>query len=94
VTEQVTEQVTNQVTEQVTSQVTEQVTELVTSQVTEQVTEHLTQEKLIRALELQSKPITEADRRRIVECTDVDTLNRWFDRSFTVATAAELFDES
>ncbi|MBR7830068.1 hypothetical protein KDK95_27445 [Actinospica sp. MGRD01-02] len=83
-----------QVTEQVTATVTEQVTATVTEQVTATVTEHLMQEKLIRALELQSKPLTEADRRRIVACTDVDTLNRWFDRSFTVATAGELFDES
>ncbi len=67
-------------------------------QVTEQVTRETkikdAAEKLIRVLELQSKPITDEDRRRIVACTDVDLLNRWFDRSFTVATAAELFDEA
>src|SRR6266568_6375420 len=59
-------------------------------QVTEQVTRETkikdAAEKLIRVLELQSKPITDEDRRRIVACTDVDLLNRWFDRSFTVAT--------
>ena len=47
---------------------------------------------LLRSLSLQSKPITEADRKRITDCADLDELIRWFDRSFTVATAAELFD--
>jgi len=51
-------------------------------------------EKVIRALELQSKPIAEADRQRILECTDIDTLDHWFERTFTVAAASELFDES
>jgi hypothetical protein len=88
----------DQVTEKVTAEVTQQVTQQVTEQVTEQVTRETkikdAVEKLIRVLELQSKPFSDEDRQRIVECTDVELLNRWFDRSFTVATAADLFNEA
>jgi hypothetical protein len=48
---------------------------------------------VIRALTLQSKPITDEDRQRILRFTDLDQLIRWFDRSFTVSSASELFNE-
>jgi len=75
-------------------QVTEKVTEEVTQRVAHETRLKDRSESLLRALELQSKPISDADRQRILECTDVDVLDRWFDRSFTVAAASELFDEA
>lgn len=80
----------------------DQVTEKVTAEVTKEVTELATRltrikyrsEAVIRALELQSKPITQEDLRRILECSDIELLDRWFDRSFAVAAASELFDEA
>ncbi|MFD8368172.1 RpnC/YadD family protein [Streptomyces hygroscopicus] len=48
---------------------------------------------VLRVLEKRGIPTLAETRDRITNCTDLDTLDRWFDRAFTVSTADELFAE-
>ncbi|WTW97084.1 hypothetical protein OG216_28645 [Streptomycetaceae bacterium NBC_01309] len=48
---------------------------------------------VVRVLERRGVAVSEADRQRVIECEDLDTLSAWFDRAFDVATADELFAE-
>lgn len=42
-------------------------------------------------LEKRGLAVSVTDRSRITGCTDLDTLDRWFDRAITVTDASELF---
>ncbi|MFD0651022.1 hypothetical protein ACFQ2Y_23140 [Streptomyces malaysiensis subsp. malaysiensis] len=42
-------------------------------------------------MEKRGIPTLAATRDRITHCTDLGTLDRWFDRAFTVSTTDELF---
>ncbi|MGW7689221.1 hypothetical protein ACWGMA_10140 [Streptomyces asiaticus] len=48
---------------------------------------------VLRVLKARGIPTSDETRDRIANCTDLDTLDRWFDRAITVATADELFTE-
>jgi hypothetical protein len=48
---------------------------------------------IMRALESRKLAITDSARAIITSCTDLDTLDRWFDRAFTVTDVDELFSE-
>ncbi|MCG0288904.1 hypothetical protein [Streptomyces sp. PSAA01] len=48
---------------------------------------------VLRALEKRGITTPPETRDRITDCTDLGTLDRWFDRAFTVSTADELFAE-
>ena len=49
-------------------------------------------EDILRILDLRGIDIPETARERINNtCTDLDTLNTWFDRALTVADTEELF---
>ncbi|GAA3128523.1 hypothetical protein ACFQ0X_21605 [Streptomyces rectiviolaceus] len=50
-------------------------------------------EALLRFLELRGIPISDSTRERIADCTDLDILGRWGDRSATVDDANDLFTE-
>ncbi|MFY0578141.1 hypothetical protein ACN28S_30875 [Cystobacter fuscus] len=49
-------------------------------------------ESLLRILALRGIDVEEAARQRILECTDVDTLDRWFDRVLQATTLREVLD--
>lgn len=51
-------------------------------------------EDILRILAVRSVDVPEATRKRIIECTDLDTLSTWFDRAITAATSEELFTEA
>ncbi|MFH9012792.1 hypothetical protein ACH4C6_15545, partial [Streptomyces sp. NPDC017943] len=51
-------------------------------------------ELILRVLQKRGIPLTPDDRARITTCTDLDTLTRWFDRSLTAASAADLFADA
>ncbi|WP_338700003.1 hypothetical protein V2W30_25240 [Streptomyces sp. Q6] len=51
-------------------------------------------EGVLRILDHRGIDTTAEDRRRIAECTDLDTVDRWMDRAFSVASATELFAEN
>ncbi|GAA1089291.1 hypothetical protein [Streptomyces javensis] len=48
---------------------------------------------VLRVLEKRGIASPPETRDRITHCTDLDALDRWFDRAFTVSTADELFAE-
>ncbi|GAA1271299.1 hypothetical protein [Streptomyces javensis] len=48
---------------------------------------------MLRVLEKRGIASPPETRDRITHCTDLDALDRWFDRAFTVSTADELFAE-
>ncbi|MFE6526031.1 hypothetical protein [Streptomyces sp. NPDC057794] len=52
-----------------------------------------TVESILRVLEKRGVPITPHARQRIASETDLDTLTRWFDRSLTATSVADLFAE-
>ena len=43
-------------------------------------------------LEQRGLSVTDDQRRRIIECTDVATLDRWLNRTLSVTSVHELFD--
>ncbi|MEV0260650.1 hypothetical protein AB0I49_04815 [Streptomyces sp. NPDC050617] len=49
---------------------------------------------ILQLLEGRGVPVPESVRERVTGCTDLDTLNRWFDRAITAASAEELFTET
>ncbi|WP_329534038.1 hypothetical protein OG568_31995 [Streptomyces sp. NBC_01450] len=51
-------------------------------------------EDILRILDVRGVDIPEATRKRIIECTDLDTLSTWFDRAITAARSEELFTEA
>ncbi|MGV9388714.1 hypothetical protein ACWDQL_06195 [Streptomyces olivaceus] len=50
-------------------------------------------EDILRILEVRGVEIPDSVRERVIECTDLDVLGAWFDRSLSVAHAEELFVE-
>jgi hypothetical protein len=50
-------------------------------------------EDVLRLLDRRGIAVSEVDRRRVVECDDLDSLNAWFDRAITAETADEVFAE-
>lgn len=48
---------------------------------------------ILRALERRGIHVTEAVRERVTGCTDLPTLDRWFDRAFDATNAEDLFAE-
>jgi hypothetical protein len=47
---------------------------------------------IISVLEARGLTVTESQRQRVLDCTDVTQLNRWVDRSVTITDVAALFD--
>ena len=50
-------------------------------------------ESLLRLLTLRRIPVDEASRQRILDCTELETLDRWFDRALQITTVSELLDD-
>ncbi|MEV0274920.1 hypothetical protein AB0I22_00825 [Streptomyces sp. NPDC050610] len=50
-------------------------------------------QSILRLLEGRGVPVSESVRERITNCTDLDTLNHWFNRAVTATDAEELFAE-
>ncbi|MGW3522736.1 hypothetical protein [Streptomyces olivaceus] len=50
-------------------------------------------EDILRILEVRGIEISDPVRERVIECTDLDVLGTWFDRSLSAAHAEELFVE-
>ncbi|MFE9342430.1 RpnC/YadD family protein [Streptomyces olivaceus] len=48
-------------------------------------------EDILRILEVRGIEISDPVRERVIECTDLDVLGTWFDRSLSAARAEELF---
>jgi hypothetical protein len=48
-------------------------------------------EDILLLLERRGIDVSEADRRRITSCDDLDTLGRWFERAITAASVEEVF---
>ncbi|MBZ6286621.1 hypothetical protein [Streptomyces olivaceus] len=48
-------------------------------------------EDILRILEVRGIEIPDSVRERVIECTDLDVLGTWFDRSLSAAHAEELF---
>jgi hypothetical protein len=49
---------------------------------------------ILRLLEKRGIPTTDAERTRIADCPDLDTLDRWFDRAITATHAEDLFTDA
>jgi predicted transposase YdaD len=49
-------------------------------------------EDILRILALRGIDVEEAARQRILDCTDVDTLDTWFDRVLQATTLSEVLD--
>ncbi|MFL5356356.1 Rpn family recombination-promoting nuclease/putative transposase [Archangium sp.] len=49
-------------------------------------------EDILRILAVRAIHVDEASRQRILDCTEVETLDRWFDRALQVMTVSELLD--
>lgn len=47
--------------------------------------------KLLRVLDSRGVPITDEQRNRLADCTDLEQLDEWFDRALTATTADEVF---
>jgi hypothetical protein len=47
---------------------------------------------LLKVLAQRGLILTEAQQRRITECSDVAVLDRWLDRALTVASVDEILD--
>ncbi|AOW87542.1 hypothetical protein ACFXAQ_36140 [Streptomyces olivaceus] len=48
-------------------------------------------EDILRIFEVRGIEISDPVRERVIECTDLDVLGTWFDRSLSAARAEELF---
>lgn len=48
---------------------------------------------VLRVLDRRAVPMTDADRARIMDCTDPETLDRWLDRAVDAKTIDEVFAE-
>ncbi|HEY8981374.1 MAG TPA: hypothetical protein VIU15_17515 [Streptomyces sp.] len=48
-------------------------------------------EAILRLLDRRGVPVSDSDRDLITSCTDLPTLDRWFDRAITATTADEIF---
>lgn len=51
-------------------------------------------EVVLKILAKRGLPITPRQRRQITECTDLATLDRWFDRALTAASVDELLSQA
>lgn len=51
-------------------------------------------ESIARILDRRHITLTSSERQDILGCTDPETIDAWFDLSFTITTAAELFATS
>ncbi|WP_395855025.1 hypothetical protein [Cystobacter fuscus] len=49
-------------------------------------------ESILRILNIRGIHVEEGVRQRILDCTDVDTLNSWFDRALQATTLSEVLD--
>ena len=49
-------------------------------------------ESILRILSLRGIHVEEGVRQRILDCTDVDTLDSWFDRALQATTLSEVLD--
>ncbi|MFY0580744.1 hypothetical protein ACN28S_46635 [Cystobacter fuscus] len=49
-------------------------------------------EDILRILALRGIHVEEGTRQRILDCTDVNTLDSWFDRALQVTTLSEVLD--
>jgi hypothetical protein len=49
-------------------------------------------ESILRILALRGIQVEEAAQQRILDCTDVDTLDSWFDRALQATTLCEVLD--
>ena len=50
-------------------------------------------EDVLRILTGRGVRVDESSRQRILACTDVATLDRWFDRSLNAATLSDVLDD-
>ena len=50
-------------------------------------------EYILRTLTARGVQVDEAARERILSCTDLATLDRWFDRSLNATTLSEVLDD-
>jgi len=50
-------------------------------------------EYVLRTLTTRGVRVDEAARQRILACTDVTTLDRWFDRALNATTLSEVLDD-
>ncbi|WP_395852407.1 hypothetical protein [Cystobacter fuscus] len=50
-------------------------------------------ESILRILALRGIHVEEAARQRILDCTDVDTLDSWFDRALQATTLSDVLDD-
>lgn len=56
--------------------------------------ESITKERvraILKTLDMRDVPVSEAQRRRIESCTDLETLEVWFTRAYSVKLAEDLF---
>ncbi|MEN8653914.1 hypothetical protein ABCR94_25740 [Streptomyces sp. 21So2-11] len=51
-------------------------------------------DSILQLLAARSVPVSDAAAQRITDCTDLNTLNRWFGRAVTAEAAEELFTEA
>ncbi len=50
-------------------------------------------EYILRTLSARGVPLDDAARQRILSCTDVATLDRWFDRSLNATSLSDVLDD-
>jgi predicted transposase YdaD len=50
-------------------------------------------EAILRILTARDVPLNESARKRILSCTDMATLDRWFDKSLNATTFSEVFED-
>jgi len=50
-------------------------------------------EYILRTLSARGVPLDDAARQRILSCTDVTTLDRWFDRSLNATSLSDVLDD-
>ena len=50
-------------------------------------------EYILRTLTTRGVQLDEAARQRILSCSDVATLDRWFDRSLTASSLSDVLDD-
>ncbi|WP_375769048.1 Rpn family recombination-promoting nuclease/putative transposase [Archangium gephyra] len=48
---------------------------------------------ILQLLTARGVPVDEAARQRILNCTDLDTLDRWFDRALSATTLSDVLDD-
>jgi hypothetical protein len=54
--------------------------------------QHGKAEALLRILAVRGIPVDDASRQRIVSCTDMATLDQWFERALKAHRVSELFE--